>query len=226
MKLIAALPLVFAATLASDMFAAETQPAPTTPRETLLAILTAAKTGDLDATLKYFSSETEKEKLAAEALMLEVMPWAAIEHAAVAKFGKEGIMDKFDGPQLEKEIDKVKNGVEKIEGNKASFYLAHDGKAPDPLPEKPDLELKKVGGEWKFNAEELGSYGSKPERLERARAIYKAAKEVAADIKAGKFSTADEASRAATAKFKEVEAKYKPKDEMMPEGPVKPEEPK
>lgn len=198
--------------LGSLAFAAETQPS--SPRETLLSLLATAKTGDLEATLKFFLTGTEKEKSAAEGLMLEVMPWAVIENATVEKFGKEGIVDRDDGGQLVKDIARVKAGVEKIDGDKAAFYLGDsDGKAPDPLPEKTDIQLKKVDGEWKLDATPTVSMAAKPDSLKRARAIYKAAQAIAAEVRAGRYSNVDEVRRAYKQRTDDIEAATKEKEQ-------------
>jgi hypothetical protein len=187
---------VAALVLAAGAFAADgpttAASGPTTPKAAALEVLAAAKTGDLEATLAYFLRDTDKQKNAAEGLVLEILPQAAVDGALKARYGKEAHVDSENGDLFAKEISRVEWGQAVIEGDKAKYYLGSDGKPPVGLTGKADIVLRRVEGVWKIDASALVSDGKKKE-LGNPRRRYKLAQEIAADIQAGKFRTAEEA---------------------------------
>jgi len=113
-----------------------------------------------------------------------------LQDAAISKFGDEG-KTVFGGTANGFDVDKnLDDAVEKIDGDNATVTL----KSGKPL------NLKKVDGEWKVDASEMGGVAGSM-GVAMADSMGKTAKELADEINDGKYKTAAEAKDAFSKKM-------------------------
>ena len=181
--------------------AATTAPVgPQSPKAAALALIPAVKTGDLATVLACYVTDTDDQKLAAERIMLEVLPWAAIEKSLKAKFGPETRIDYSDNDFYSSQAARIEAGMAVVEGDKAKFYLGTPGKPPVGMTGRADIEMVRTAGGWKLDASNT-VFDHMEKDLERPRLRYALAREIAADIAGGKFSNAKDAVKNARERF-------------------------
>lgn len=143
--------------------------------------------GDIDA-VKAAAIADEQQQLALEALVSVVSNFKKVETAAVAKFGEAGkSVASQQQMSIGEELEKIESAIETIEGETAT--LASEG-SDDPL------HLRKVGDDWKVDFAAMPGTDQVAQAIPMINAMAGAADELATEISADKYKTADEAKNA------------------------------
>ena len=154
------------------------------PRKAATSFANALESGDADA-LKATSLGSEEDYKLMDSLSGIMKSGKKLQDAASEKFGvDEGKKVAAGGPNdMHKEIDQSE---EKIDGEAASLTK----KGEDA---KNALKLKKVKEGWKVDLTQIPDKQQMAQALPMMKAMGKAMDEIAADIKSGKYKSADEA---------------------------------
>lgn len=160
-----------------------------TPKGAAESLAAAMEKGDVEGVKRASAGGDPK---AVEGMTKVVAAMKELNDAAVAKFGDQGKGIASNGPGGDLDMArKVREAEVKIEGDTVTLTVKGDD---DPL------KLKKVDGEWKVDLSEMAG----PAAAMGAAmfdGMASAAKQTAADIKAGKYKTAEEAEAAFTAQM-------------------------
>ena len=160
---------------ADDAAAAES------PRKVAIAFAKGVETGDM-AAVKATAVGTESDYTFVQAIMGLIGANKELRAAAIEKFGEDG--KQISTEDLSNISKQMEQGDEKIDGDNATI-----GK-PD---EKDPMKLKKVDGAWKVD---LASIPEKEQMSKAMPKMQKVMSDAAADIKAGKYKSIDEAKTA------------------------------
>lgn len=157
-----------------------------TPKKAAVEFARDLETGDMAAARAASVGSAEQLKLA-EVISDLIRSARDLRTAAVEKFGDAGKDILPNGEELAEFSKRVDSGTEKITGNTATVGQ------PD---ERDPMKLKKIeDGTWRVD---LSAIPEKDEITKVMPRVQKVLASAAADIKAGKFKTADEARDAAS----------------------------
>lgn len=144
--------------------------------------------GDIEA-VKASAIATAEQQKALEALSAVVSNFKKVEEAAIAKFGETAGKTVASQQQMSigEELEKIDSATETITGDTA--VLAAEG-SQEPL------HLRKVDGQWKVDFAAMPGTEQVAQAIPMITAMAGAADELAAEITADKYKTADEAKNA------------------------------
>ncbi len=159
-----------------------------TPKGAAQTFASAMESGDVET--------AKRASTGADPKMIETMAKAMgsmkkLKEAAISKFGDEGKRITSDSGDLDL-TRKVNEAEEKIEGDTATLTTKGDMGTP--------MKLKKIDGSWKVDGSEMAGPAAGM-GIAMFEAAAKAADELANEISAGKYKTADEAKTAMTQKM-------------------------
>jgi len=152
-----------------------------TPRKAAIAFAKGVESGDMTA-VKATAIGTDSDYKLVESIMGLIGANKELRAAAIEKFGEDG--KQISTEDLSNISKQMEQGDEKIDGDTATV-----GK-PD---EKDPMKLKKIEGNWKVDLASI------PEKEQMTKAMPKMRKVMtgaAADIKAGKYKTIEDAKTA------------------------------
>jgi hypothetical protein len=143
--------------------------------------------GDAE-TVKAAAIANEDQVKALEALVRAVSNFKKVEEAAVAKFGDAGKSIANPGSMsIGDELAKIDTAEEKIDGDSATLT---------PAESTQPLQLRKIDGQWKVDFAAMPGSEQAAEALPMINAMADAATELADEISADKYKTAEEAKTA------------------------------
>lgn len=205
--LIGAASVVTAETVPATATAPARQPAAvidrSTPKGAMLALFTSMKGGDSVATIRdCFVTENAEEKKGIESLLQPVFDMTNLSKVATVQFGAAA-QDVFPNPAGN--VDREGKMIDELEfvvtGDKATatprLPATEATTAPATQKAKPEFTLQRVGQEWKIEAKSLlqgsGDATTRQRREQFINAMHSGTEALSAEIKAGKYATADEA---------------------------------
>jgi hypothetical protein len=179
-----------------------------TPKKAAIMFAKGVESGDMEA-VKASSIGSDSDYKLVELIISYMAANKELRAAAIEKFGEDGKQISEDLSNISK---KMEEGVEKIDGDSATV-----GKADESDP----MKLKKVDGVWKSDLAAI------PEKEQLSKTLTKMPKVIsaaAADIKAGKYKTFDEAKTAVGKQiFAVVAEQLNTQGQSTPPAPAPPE---
>ena len=164
-------------------------PDPSTPRGALLLFNRALRDGDTTTIKQSFITANPLESKMVDTVA-EVAAAFAQMHAAAAKTFGEGHAGKF-GETDSADIDQIESAEITLNGDTATVRYKDSKHRP--------FDLKKSGGRWKLPAAQLGKpadAAALDQQLADLAVQAKLMRQIAEEIKAGKFTDADQAADA------------------------------
>lgn len=187
-------------------------------RGALKSLNIALRDGDGDKIRELMHARTPLETRMVDAMAVMAEAFAALHEAAVEKFGAENARNITGDNEARwaEGLARIDSAEVKIQGDKATVIYeakppptktASDTTPPEPpaAEEKsPPVVLRKVKGKWKLPVSQLAA-GAEEEALEQRLAELEVqtglVREVAEEIAAGAFKTAEEAAEAWHSRF-------------------------
>lgn len=188
-----------------------TQPAG--PKDVLKQLASAMRRGEAAEIRGVLYAANETEQRMARATADYAAALAALQRAAVAAFGEHGAKELTGDAPPGEEIARIDAATLAIDGDTATVTFVPDKPPaeanaqptnskgePDPPPPPPEpVVLKRVGGRWRVPVATL-SKGAAPEEIEQRLADLSAQtaliQEIAQEIAAGKYKSAEQAGQA------------------------------
>jgi hypothetical protein len=177
------------------------------PKKTVETCAKAIQSSDVDAIKACFtSSEPEKQKQISGIAQIAAASHT-LKQAAVDKFGPDGndivaAGARRPGGDLTDKIQRLKDADQTIDGDTATLTAKADPSATAGTPDPKPLYFKKVGDDWKidWDKQTAPAAGAAAGRVNAGAMmeamtplIAKAMGDTAAEIKAGKYASVDEA---------------------------------
>lgn len=172
------------------------QPAPAsspadTPKAALRSFAVALDAGDATALHRLLEVTSPTEQKIADSTIDMAVALADLNHALAGKFGAEEaktVVGDTAG-QLQKSLTAIAAASEKVTGDTAVVSIAPTTQGT--------ITLKKVDGAWKISLTDKAK-GLSPQQVDQVAAMVatelKQLKEMTAEVKAGKFTTATDAA--------------------------------
>lgn len=191
-RLSACCALVLSALVAMPALAAD-DPQLASPKMAAFAFVRAMEQNDM-AQFRAVTIGSEDDYKLFEPLLGMVGSAKQLEHAAREKFGKAGRVIVRDSPAVELEVHVQESDV-KVTNDTAT--LRHHGQEDaDPL------HLRHTSAGWKVDLTAIANRDQMASSADSMARMGKALSESAADIRAGKFSTAEEAEKVVLKRMK------------------------
>ena len=184
-----------------------TQPAG--PKDVLKQLASAMRRGEAGEIRGVLYAANETEARMALATSEYAAALAGLQKAAVAAFGEHGAKELTGDAPPGEEIARIDAATLSIDGDTATVTFVPDkspepvpaaNAEPDPAPPPPEpVVLKRVAGRWRVPVASLAK-GAAPGEIEQRLADLSAQtgliKEIAQEIAAGKYKTAEQAGEA------------------------------
>jgi hypothetical protein len=185
------------------------EPVAATPKQAATTFFKAMVAGDV-AAAKAASVGDERSERWLEAVVENTTAMRGYHDAMKARFGEQaaggsGLSDAAVGVKEGEVLEAVEKGQEKIEGDSATITGAAD--------KRKVVHLKRVNGAWKVDRGQLGGTESVDRFVDRTRRTTKAYRDLAAEVREGKYKSLAEARQAFGERL------VKAIEEMPPGGP-------
>lgn len=167
--------------------AADARPDLSTPKAAAVAFMRALESGEVRA-IKAVTLGSDDDYRLMSAVASAMRATRDLQKAATDRFGKAG--DGIVPGQSGDPVDEISESKVKETGDTALLARKEDPEGRSPL------RLKKTDGQWKIDLAALPDKRQINQALPAMRATQRAMEQAAADIKAGKYKTADEAKEA------------------------------
>ena len=170
---------------------------PASPKAAAIVFVRAMEADDL-AAFRAATVGTEEDYHLFEPLLHMVGSARDLEKAAREKFGKDGSGIVRQSPALGMEIHVQESDV-KVTGDRATLHHKADAEADA-------LTLRKISGQWKVDLTAIKNRQSMTAAAGTMRRMQQALSQSAADIRAGKFTSAQDAERAVATRIQRASA--------------------
>jgi hypothetical protein len=164
--------------------AADARPDLSTPKAAAVAFMRALESGEVRA-IKAVTLGSDDDYRLMSAVASAMRATRDLQKAANNRFGKAG--DGIVPGQSGDPVDEISESKVKETGDTALLARKEDPEGRSPL------KLKKTDGQWKIDLAALPDKRQINQALPAMRATQRAMEQATADIKAGKYKTAEEA---------------------------------